>query len=216
VADRGKSRARASTTARVPPVARATRNRHDEIVEAAARVFFKKGYDAASIDDIGEAVGIHKGSLYYYIDSKEDLLFQVIEPPHNDMLESLERARAATGDTISRIRDFIITNVEANVRAHVRSAVFHRDFRSLSQTRRKKIIDARNEYERFLRKLIETGQTERTVRAHLDPTITAAAILSMTNGLYTWYRPSGKRSGPEIAQIFADLAIHAIRCEGSA
>jgi AcrR family transcriptional regulator len=207
VADRRK-RARTSTTA--------TSTRHEEVVEAAARVFCQKGYDAASIEDVGEAVGILKGSLYYYIDSKEDLLFQVIEPPHKAMLESLERARADTGDTISRIRDFVVTNVEANVKSYVRSTVFHRDFRALSDARRKMIIDARNEYERFLRKLLETGQAEGSVCAELDPTITAAAILSMTNGIYTWYRPGGQRTGPEIAQMYADLAIRAIRCDGSA
>jgi AcrR family transcriptional regulator len=212
VADRPKNRGRASTTA---GVGGATKNRHDEIVEAAARIFCQKGFDAASIEDVGAEVGILKGSLYYYIDSKEDLLFQVIEPPHNAMLESLERARSASGDTIDRIRDFIVTNVEANVKSYVRSTVFHRDFRSLSEARRKMIIDARNEYERFLRKLLEAGQTEGTVRAELDPTITAAAILSMTNGIYSWYRPDGARSGPEIAWIFADLAIHAIRRVGS-
>ena len=49
------------------------RRRQQEVIEAAARVFHEKGYESTSIQDIAEAVGILKGSLYYYIRSKEDL-----------------------------------------------------------------------------------------------------------------------------------------------
>jgi AcrR family transcriptional regulator len=214
VADRQRGGNRvAKKPRRAAPKELATKSRHEEIVDASARIFHEKGYDAASIQDVGEAVGILKGSLYYYIDSKEDLLFEIIETPHRSMLESLERARKSEGAAMSRIRDFVVQNVEANTRDHIRAAVFHRDFRSLSGKHREAIITARDEYEGFLRELLEDGQVEGSVCADLDPTITTAAILSMTNGIYTWFRPSGQRSGPEIAQIFADLAVHAIWCD---
>src|SRR4051812_25001793 len=51
------------------------RNREAEVIDAAVEVFFEKGYSAASIQDVADRVGVLKGSLYYYIDSKEDLLF---------------------------------------------------------------------------------------------------------------------------------------------
>src|SRR5687767_4761450 len=52
--------------------------RWDEIVEAAANVFYEKGYEGASLQDIASAVGLLKGSIYYYIDTKEDLLFELV------------------------------------------------------------------------------------------------------------------------------------------
>src|SRR5690242_21930048 len=69
---------------------RAPRRRQQEIVEAAARVFHEKGYESTSIQDIADAVGILKGSLYYYITSKEDLLFEIIRGVHEEALKNLE------------------------------------------------------------------------------------------------------------------------------
>ena len=77
---------------------RVTSARLREIYDAAARVFSEKGYDGASIQDVADAVGILKGSLYYYIDTKQDLLFGIIDEVHRDTLRSLEEWVAVDGD----------------------------------------------------------------------------------------------------------------------
>ena len=58
---------------------RQRRNRSQDVLEAAVRVFHKKGYASSSIQDIADEVGVLKGSLYHYIDSKEDLLARLFE-----------------------------------------------------------------------------------------------------------------------------------------
>ena len=58
-------------------------NKRAEILKAAARVFRLKGYHATRIQDIADALGMQKGSLYYYISTKEDLLKGLVE----DILE---------------------------------------------------------------------------------------------------------------------------------
>src|SRR5947207_409360 len=65
---------------------RPPRRRQQEILEAAARVFHEKGYESTSIQDIADEVGILKGSLYYYIRSKEDLLYEIIRDIHDDAI----------------------------------------------------------------------------------------------------------------------------------
>ena len=77
---------------------RPPRRRRQEILEAAAGVFHAKGYKATSIQDIADAVGILKGSLYYYITSKEDLLFEILEDVHQQGLRNLERIEATPRD----------------------------------------------------------------------------------------------------------------------
>jgi hypothetical protein len=60
-------------TEAVPPgggTGRRSRRRRQELIDAAARIFHEKGYEAASIQDIADALGILKGSIYYYIDSR--------------------------------------------------------------------------------------------------------------------------------------------------
>ena len=55
--------------------------REDEIVAAAAAIFKEKGYQAATTRDIASAVGIQQATLYYYVSSKEELLYLVVREP---------------------------------------------------------------------------------------------------------------------------------------
>ncbi len=63
--------------------------RRQEILDVAARMFYEKGYDATSTRDIAEAAGLLKGSLYYYVETKEDFLFEIIRQSHEGALATL-------------------------------------------------------------------------------------------------------------------------------
>jgi AcrR family transcriptional regulator len=69
------------------PVARPSR--WTQIVDVAAELFREKGFVATSLEDIAREVGMYKGSLYHYIDSKEDLLFAVVREPAQQILDEL-------------------------------------------------------------------------------------------------------------------------------
>jgi TetR/AcrR family transcriptional regulator, cholesterol catabolism regulator len=202
---------KASTTAR------RTRNafrRQQEVIAAAARLFQEKGYEATSIQDIADELGILKGSLYYYIDTKEDLLFAIIQEVHETALEGLEASRKVDGNALVKIRAFVFNQV-MHIATHVeRAGVFFQDFRSLSPDRRALIIEERDVYERFLRDLIEQGQREGVICPDIDPKFAALAILGTFNWMYQWYRPSGERTPDEIATIFADFLLPTLACDG--
>ena len=82
--------------------------RWQEIVDAAGFVFDEKGYAAARIEDISGRVGLLKGSLYYYIDSKEDLLFAIVDGNHSRGLGVIEESAALeAADPPTRVAAFI-------------------------------------------------------------------------------------------------------------
>ena len=115
---------------------RAPRRRQTEIVEAAARVFHEKGYESTSIQDIAEAVGILKGSLYYYIRSKEDLLYEIILDVHEDALANIRQVDEGDGDALQKVRAFVTSHLVFNAENLTKMGVFFHDFRSLSGERR--------------------------------------------------------------------------------
>ena len=82
---------------RVQP--RGTRNekRWAEVLDAAEQVFLERGYQAASLKEIATRVGMLKGSLYYYIDTKEDLLFEIVRRAHQSGLEFIAREERRGG-----------------------------------------------------------------------------------------------------------------------
>src|SRR5262245_1297495 len=87
---------------------RATGGRRQEIIDAAAEVFHRKGYSDASIQDIADEVGLLKGSLYHYIEAKEDLLFAVLSGVYELARQNIDHVRAMDElRPIERLRAYI-------------------------------------------------------------------------------------------------------------
>jgi TetR/AcrR family transcriptional regulator, cholesterol catabolism regulator len=82
--------------------------RWSELLQVATQVFYEKGYDAASLQDIADRLGMLKGGLYYYITSKDDLLYTVISEVHRAGPANVESLAAAEGDAPRRLRGAII------------------------------------------------------------------------------------------------------------
>jgi AcrR family transcriptional regulator len=189
-------------------------NRRQEILDAAATIFAEKGYEATSIQDVAEAVDILKGSLYYYIDSKEDLLFGVIQDVHEPALANLAVQRSSEGPALDRLRKFVTEHVMYNARNLTKMAVFFHDFRSLTGERRETIVRERDLYDLYLRELIAQGQKEGTICPGIDKKLAAFAIFGLMNWMYHWYRSEGQRSPEQIAEAFAEMAVRSVACPG--
>jgi AcrR family transcriptional regulator len=181
-----------------------------ELIGVATQVFYEKGYDAASLQDIADRLGMLKGSLYYYIQSKEDLLFDVISAVHKDGL-AVVRARADTpGDALQRLRHVIVGHVEHTCANLVPTAVFLHELSALPPERRLEVLGSEHAYQAVFRDLIELAQKDGLVRADLDPRLAALSVLGSTNWVYRWFRPGGDFSAEQIAQELAEMAIRGI------
>jgi AcrR family transcriptional regulator len=191
---------------------RPPRRRQHEVVEAAARVFHEKGYESTSIQEIAEAVGILKGSLYYYIDSKEDLLYAILQSVHEDALANIKRVETVDGDALQKVRAFVTLHLTFNAANLTKMGVFFHDFRSLNPEHRQIIVDERDLYDELLRDLIRQGQRESIICPDVDPKFAALGVMGMTNWLYHWYRPGGSLSAEQIAEEMANLVVAGLAC----
>lgn len=187
-----------------------SQRRRKELIDVAAKIFQDKGYEAASIQDVADALGILKGSVYYYIDSKEDLLFAVIREVHESALANMERIRELDADPLTMIRLFVESHVKHVSDNLVKATVFFHDFRSLDPKRREYIVKERDSYDSFLRELIARGQAEGLIRKDIDPKLATLAMLGMMNWTYQWYRAGGAMDSTAIGRQFADFVLAAL------
>lgn len=183
------------------------KRRLQDIADAAADIFHQQGYSETSVDAIAKSVGILKGSLYYYIDSKEDLLFLVLSEVHDGAKEIVERVGAMELPAIEKLRLYIREHVEYNTRNITKIAVFYHDYRSLSAPRLEEIIERRKGFERFVQGLIEEAQAQGEIDPGLDPKMASYALFGMMNWVYHWYRPTGPWTPEQIGRLYAELAI---------
>jgi AcrR family transcriptional regulator len=189
-----------------PPVPRYSR-RHAEVLNAAAQVFFEKGYEATSIADIGERCGLLKGSLYYYIRSKDELLYEVVKDVfgRRRLMEEL-----AEGSTPERLLRFVEGHVLYLTQNITKTAVFLHDYRSLSPQRRKLAKQREQEYVAAVTQLIEEGQADGSFRREVDPKLATFAVLGAINWVYRWYRDGAAHTPEEIGQEFAEIIVRGL------
>ncbi len=186
------------------------KRRQREIIDAAAEIFHRKGYSETSMQEIAEAVGILKGSLYYYIDSKEDLLFQMLLEVHEHAKGIVEETAALEVSAVERLRAYVQRHVEYNVQNLSKIAVYYHDFGLLTAKRKRAIMDQRRYYELFVIGLIEDAKADGSVDGSVDASLVANAIFGVVNWIYTWYRPSGNASPQYLGKLYAELIVNGI------
>jgi TetR/AcrR family transcriptional regulator, cholesterol catabolism regulator len=182
-------------------------SKEQEIVTVAARLFKEKGYRATTLEDIAAAVGMLKGSLYYYIQSKEELLYIVVREPVRQIYNQLEEIVHSKAPTKVRIAQAFANHMTLFHQHYPHMAVYLHDYHHLMQKLQKDVIETPKHYQRLWATLLQQGIDAGELRNDLDVQVTVYAILGMCNWVYRWYNPEGKRSAEEIAAMFTTLVL---------
>lgn len=181
-----------------------------ELLAVATQVFYEKGYEGASLQDIADRLGMLKGSLYYYIQSKEDLLFEVISAVHREGYAVVRGAAGGDDDPLDRLERTIRAHVEHACRHLVPTAVFLHELESLPTTRRAEILGTGHAYQGVFRDLVDEAQRAGLVRPDVDPRVAGLSILGSTNWVYRWFRADGPSTPEEIGEQLAAMAVHGV------
>ena len=185
--------------------------REEEIHRAAARIFHRKGYAATSLQDIADEVGILKGSLYYYIDSKEDLLFGITQAIHRLAAQNAERVAATSGTSSERLRLLVELHVASFGVNLEMIRVFYTEHGALGPERRREVMAARRSYEQLALGLITSGQAAGEFCPDLDARVANNAILTMVNTIYMWF--DGNNGDLDaIARQYGEMALASVHC----
>ncbi|MFN2182452.1 MAG: TetR/AcrR family transcriptional regulator, partial [Anaerolineae bacterium] len=109
--------------------------KEDQLLEAATRLFKEKGYHSTSMQELAEALGMQKGSLYYYIDSKEELLRRLMERATSFMASQIDEIYAADLPPAEKLR-WALENHAVTMMDHLDLvAVYLHEYRNLPPER---------------------------------------------------------------------------------
>jgi TetR/AcrR family transcriptional regulator, cholesterol catabolism regulator len=159
--------------------------RRGEVLAAAFDVFVERGYEAATVQDIASRVGLLKGSLYYYIESKEALLYALVKRAYDNIADYLASDdQLPTGDAPTRLCRFIdlfVGNL-SNKASEAEARLVARELHNLSAPHQREIHIKAGLVESYLIDIIVQGITEGSFDERTDPRVAANSIFSVLNG----------------------------------
>jgi AcrR family transcriptional regulator len=161
--------------------------RHAEILDAARKLFARKGFNEASVDEIAQAAGVAKGTVYLYYPSKRELYWEALRCGLVSMCEDLEKQVQAAGSTESKIRAFMTAKLHYFEENRDFFKIYYSEFGNavLQQAWLQKDFEQFHFRQlRVLTSALEEGTPDRNLR-HLPVEETAFAILNLTRGMIT-------------------------------
>lgn len=165
--------------------------RDREVLEAAAKVFYQRGYMNARVEDIAAELGLLKGSLYHYIEGKEDVLFRLLDETHDEVHRILDDVAALPElSPLERLHEYVRRQVEFNMENLVRVSVYYHDLNCLAPARLAEIVSRRRQHERFVLRMIETAQRSGEVDPGLEAEVLSKCVFATIVWTYHWYSPS--------------------------
>lgn len=181
----------------------------EKILAKSAQVFNRRGYGGTTLDHIARALGVTKAALYYYVQSKEEILFQCHQRSLDIGMEGIRQALSRSSAPDEQLKIAIAYYIEG-MTDQLRGTAVLLDEGALSPPRHRQIIARRDEYERMLRRIMEEG-IAAGVFVPCDPKLVGFAILGAMNWIPKWYDPSGKCSAEEIAEAFSSYLVRALQ-----
>jgi AcrR family transcriptional regulator len=179
--------------------------RRAQILEKAAQLFRVKGYEATSMSDIADEVGITKAGLYYFVESKEHLLYLItdygldlLDETVVKPLEGVREPRQLLDALIQRHVHMLLNRPrEVTIILHERTA--------LTGVYREKIQQRKKQYINYVRSVLKELQKRGDARKDVDVTAATFFLLGALNWVYQWYKADGRLSEDELARELTEV-----------
>ena len=190
-----------------------------EILRTAARLFQQRGYDATSMNDVAAALKLSKGGLYHHFQSKDEILFEIMNHAMELTQERVIGPASLISDPAARLRALIRLHIEVVLSPRDREiTVMLHENHPLPPALRKRINQRKKEYVHFVENLIAEVQKDFNKTKHLTPgsqgTVSARAaafaLLGMINWIYQWYKPEGELQANNLIPQFTELLFGGI------
>ena len=179
------------------------KDRKEEILEKSVLLFVKKGYDKATLRDIGKAVGIQAPGVYYYFKNKRDILNQIHQNSWKRFREIVLDPAKTGADPKEKIRLYVCNMIKFQLAMGEKNVM-------LDNSASVKKLKGRKAQERevfdFLRHTLRELAEGEALKSTVSPTAAAFSLYAMVTHVHAWYKPNGRltieRLGEELTRLF--------------
>ena len=181
----------------------------EQILRVAVDLFIEQGYDATSVSQLAERLGLTKSALYHHFASKEELLSLALEQALGGLEAVLQTPDATTGTASERLGAVLHGAVRV-LAARLPAVTLLLRVRGNSDTERSALA-RRRAFDRRVTALVRAAQDEGSVRADIDASVATRLVFGMVNSLVEWYRPTGPEGADQLADDVLAVALDGLR-----
>ena len=189
----------------------AYKQRFEELVAAAARVFREKGFGRATVGDIAREMGTDRATVYYYVRNKADLFRLVVREKLAENTRRIEANAKAPTPASEKLRAAIQDLMTSFHESYPYLYVYvQEDVRRVDSTDddwTREMTGLGRRYDAAMVRIIKQGLADGSLESPLPPKVLAYSIIGMLNWSYRWFRVDGPLTGAEIGDALADLVL---------
>ena len=178
-------------------------------MEAGVRLIYEHGYEALTLRQLAKDVGLQPGSLYNYIETKQDLLVTLLRGHLSRLLVEVDGALSGVEDPLERLTIFIEFHLIAHMERKADVFIANSELRSLEPENLKEIRGLRRAYEQKVTDIIEDC-VKLGYFVATDTHVAARAILAMLTGICSWYREGGPMTKSELVKMHTDIIFQGL------
>jgi AcrR family transcriptional regulator len=179
------------------------------ILRHAAQVFSEKGYEGASIRDISRASRVSLSGLYYYIRSKQELLYLIQISAFKTILARLDRRLRGVEDPSQKLRILIQNHLEYFLRHPVEMKVLAHEDEALEGEYGKEVQEVKRRYYGLALGIFEEMRKRGTAR-RVNPRVAVLSLFGMMNWIHTWHRPGTDPQAEALAETMTGMFLHGV------
>jgi AcrR family transcriptional regulator len=188
---------------------------HRRLLEAALIRFGDRGYHGVSVREIADAAGIRASSLYSHLESKEQILFELMLVGHDEHHNLMRQALLESGsDPVEQIEHLVNAHVSMHATYPLLGRVCNRELASLGRASREKVIAVRRQSEQLLSDVIDRG-VRLGVFAVPDPWLAAAAIAGMGVRVAEWWNDDLPYRVEQVASTYSEFSLRLLNVQTS-
>ena len=175
----------------------------EDILAASARLFAEQGFSATSMNQVAEACGVSKPTLYHYFKDKQQLLAQICDAHVHGLLALVREVQAQALAPEPELRALIQRFTQAYANAQDQHRVLTSEIRFLPDDERERLLAVEREVvTAFADTLCRLRPELREARLHKPLTM---LLFGMINWTFTWLRPDGELSHEALAHLVGQL-----------
>ncbi len=190
-----------------------TRQNHDQesILRVAAEVFIQHGYDATSMGQLAEKLGITKSAIYHHVPSKEYLLQLALDRALDSLEAILVDPLASTGSAIDRLM-YVLRSSVGVLTDQLPFVTLLLRLRGNTELERN-ALERRRAFNQVVADLVDEARNEGDIRKDIDPRTTTRLLFGMIGSVVDWYKPGGPVSSEDVANDIVTIAFGGVRTE---